>query len=292
MMELFIPLFSGILAAFTPCALVMIPLILYRFIGEKKELKPIALLASGFILTYILLAYILASLFDSSLQNGLKIGIALLFIVLGILAFFDRINPLNFPVIRDPFIFGVVLVPLVIFNPCVIPFSGFLITVSGPALLINMILFAAGLMIPSIAFAIFGTRFINKKYFHHVSRFMSLILVIAGVYVLLGITSITRLDIMIVSIFLMLIFFLMIKIFFIVNDREDIYSIPNLLLLISLVAIISIGIFHCSYQVQPVPMGACHAEVTSCTVCLQCIGVFAATLIIGSTAIFLRKWIT
>lgn len=269
-------------------------MILYRFIGEKKELKPIFLLASGFILMYILLAYILASLLDSSLQNGLKIGIALLFIVLGILAFFDRINPLNFPIIKNPFIFGVVLVPLVIFNPCIIPFSGFLITVSGPALLINMILFAIGLMIPSITFAIFGTRFINKKHFHHVSRLMSLILVISGIYVLLRITSITHLDIMVVGMFLMVIFLIILKVFFIVHRKEDIYKVPNILLMISLLAIIGIGIFHCSHEVTPVdaPSGTCQTKVTTCHVCLQCIGVFAATLLIGSTAIFLRKRIT
>lgn len=308
-MVFFISFLSGIIAAFTPCVIVLMPILLYRFFHEKtKHWKNYAIFICGFLLSYILFGYFLSELFTSFIQNGLKVGLGLLFIILGILAIMKKLNPINFPIMKNSFLLGTIFALIVSLNPCTIPYLSFIVAIESKSyLFINLISFGLGLIIPSLLFAIFGKKILQitnkgKKIFSHVNNLMHIILILSGIYLITTIEKIEILDTYIISIFLILIFVIIMRAFFLINSRNDIFNLKKLLIIIALGIIIYTVIFSCSNFIEnknkiekifnvgeyQSPQ-SCSIQTQLCKVCLKCIYTFSIASIIGFLGLFLIR---
>lgn len=287
---------AGLVASFTPCIIVLIPLVLYRFIGDKRDLKGLVLFSAGFIFSYLFFAILLSALFTSSVQDGLKLGLGLLFMTLGILSFIGRINPLNLPVLRNAFLTGVVFSLLVAASPCTLPYLGIIITLSYHELVLNLLVFSFGLLLPSLLFAFFGqqllrmTRF-SRKPMAMMSKAMSLILVVAGLYIAFSMQDIGIADIYVVTAMLSISFLLMLKAFHFLDSLNP----AGLLLISGMVLILIAGIARCSTEVdaeQGMHENVCLAR-SECQECMTCLEFFATALLAGgvgtAAAHLLRK---
>lgn len=310
-MNLTLSFLSGILAAFSPCVIVLIPILLYRFFHEnEKEWSKFSLFILGFLIFYLIFGYFLFQIFTSSIQNGIKFGIGLLFVVLGVLAVMNRLNPLNFPIIKNSFLLGSTFALIVSFNPCSIPYLSVILSLtSKPELFFNLMLFGLGTIIPSILFAIFGKNILNitkktGKLFNKVNTVMHYILIVSGIYLISTINSLKINDLYLVIIFLVISFFILIKSFFIINQKKDILKLKNVLLLIGLISIIYVSFTHCSYQLESknkidaifgikdqtsIQNQTCGHNITDCKICTQCIYTFSLGSLIGFLGIFLLR---
>ena len=159
-MSLIISYFSGLVAAFTPCVIVLMPILLYRFFHEnKKDFLNFSIFTTSFILSYLIFGFFLSSLFTSSFQNGIRVGLGFLFVILGILALMSRLNPINFPLFKSNITLGIIFSLIISFNPCTIPFLSVIISLNTNFnIIINMLLFALGIITPSIFFAFFSKK--------------------------------------------------------------------------------------------------------------------------------------
>ncbi len=317
-MNIIVSFTSGIIAAFTPCVIVLIPLVLYKFFKkEKKQIKEFILLVLGFLTSYILLSIIIASLFTSIIQNGIKLGFGLLFLTLGVLALMEKINPLNFSIIKNSFLLGSIFALLTSLSPCSLPYLGIIISLSNKTkIFISILFFGIGLLTPSILFAILGQKIINfashsKKIFYIINRLMSIVLVGAGIYLMLSIKSIGPADVYASLVLLALVFFIIIKSFFIINNFTDLKKISNILLLVALVLIIITTVWQCNNTIKynytlknnnnfftDQVLQKSNIESTSiehvcrmgsqhCQVCQKCIRIFSLSFILGIIGILL-----
>jgi len=309
-------LLSGILAAFTPCVVVLIPALIYRFsnTGDKKPWLAIGQFTLSFLIVYIISALFLAKLFSSTVRYGLQLGIGLLFVVLGVLALLRRFNPLQFQLIKNPFIFGLVFALLVSVNPCVFAYLGVLFaTTHSQMLVVSMLAFAIGLLIPSLFFAIFGKALLTKikraqKIIHHVSQGMNVLLVFIGIYMIYTIKHLAHTDILVTGFFMLLTFAVVIRSFFILQGPKRFRRIENIVLFAALLIILFAVVFHCDAHLRMnasaadidannpfhidnlaktnVPVQAtCSAHVEDCEICQRCILIFALGSVLGFLAI-------
>ena len=309
-MNLTLSFLSGIIAAFTPCVIILMPILLYRFFHEedKKQWSNFGQFLIGFLLSYIIFGYLLSAVFTSVFQNGFKIGLGLIFITLAILSLKNKLNPLNVPMIKDPFILGTIFSIIISFNPCTLPYLSIIITISNKILLLtNLTFFALGLITPAILFAIFGKKILNiskktGKTFHSINKIMNYILILSGIYLIYTASSIKIYDIYVISIFLALTFALIIRASFIINKKKDFLKIENIILLVSLFLIIIISITHCQYELeshnilnkafgitqeQQIQVSTCTTDIQTCSVCKKCIYTFSIASILGLIAILI-----
>ena len=305
-MNLGISFLSGIIAAFTPCVIVLMPILLYRFFHEKENnyIKYLQFII-GFIISYIALGYILSELFTSSIQNGIKFGLGLLFIILGILSIMKKLNPINLPSFNNSFLLGLIFAIIISFNPCTLPYLSLIIVANSKYLLLsNLILFGLGMITPSILFSILGKKILNISnksgpIFNKINNLMHIILILSGIYLIYTIKKIEIYDIYIISLFLGIIFILLMKTFFLINNKSDILKLKNIFIIISLIIMIYGSINHCSNQInidknnnpklnynnQP----TCSMEIETCEICKQCIYTFGIATIFGFVGLFLMR---
>lgn len=310
-------LISGILAAFSPCVIVLIPLFLFRFVNKKEtQWKNILLLILGFLISYILFGYFLSNIFTSEIQNGIKLGAGILFIVLGVLSLMKRINPLNFPLIKNPFLLGIFFALIIAINPCTIPFISVVVALNATGLiLINLIFFSLGLLIPTLLFTFFGQNFLNftkksGKVMVVIDNLMNFVLIGSGIYLIITIKGLYKYDIYVAAALLIIVFIILIKSFFILNSKKDILKPKNVLLLISLLLIIIVITIHCNNKLTNhnqeklndnfltannldnsiVEEPVCSlGGVEDCTVCYNCIILFFIALILGVVGLIINK---
>lgn len=308
---------TGIITAFTPCVAVLIPLIGYRLIREEegKTRKTITLIIS-FIITYAIIGAGLSSILSSNIKNGFQAGLGILFITLGVLELKGRINPLNIPLVKNTAILGIIFAIIFSTNPCALPYLGVIIASSKSyELIIQMTLFGAGLITPSILFGIFGEKILTiskktAKTMNIVNKALSIILIIAGAYLASTITSLGRTDIWVVAIMLGLTFIIIIKAFFIINNKKEIMRIENLLLIIALAGIIIATIIHCegirqeadkqiikeqgiiglANNINNQNAPSCGNHVLDCPVCKQCLTIFGLAGITGVAGIIINHY--
>jgi thiol:disulfide interchange protein len=167
-----------------------------------------------------------------------------------------------------------------------------------------MAIYGLGLIIPAILFAFFGKKILNitkktGKIFYAVNKIMHYILILSGIYLIFTIKKLEVYDIFIISLFLIVNFFILLKAFFIINEKKDILKWKNILLLISLIMIIFVSINHCSYEVESqnkvneilginTPQTySCNQDITTCSICQRCIYTFSIATLIGLFGIFL-----
>lgn len=115
--ELDLPLcyFSGVMAAGSPCVIVLIPLILRRFQGRVDH--HLVLFSLGFIICYVLISFTANTVLTSSIQNGFKMGLGSIFAVTGILTTTGGISTFQMPIMHNEFFIGSVFAMLVSVNP-------------------------------------------------------------------------------------------------------------------------------------------------------------------------------
>ncbi len=299
-MSLILSFLGGLVSAFTPCVIVLMPILLYRFFSEKdREWQKFSFFIFGFLIFYLMFGYLLSSLLTSFVQNGLRLGLGLLFVILGVLAVLNRLNPLYFPIIKNSFLLGSVFALIVSFNPCTIPYLGVIISIENTALLfLNLLLFGFGLIVPAIVFAIFGKRVLNLtkgsgKIYSKVNSLMHYILILSGIYLIFNIEILHKYDIYIISLFLILCFYILIRSFFIINSKADLLKIKNILLLLALVLILFGAFFNCkSYldsqdnvnhvlRINQDNVSSCSVNISDCAVCRRCIYIFSFASFVG-----------
>ena len=217
-MNLLLSLSSGIIASFTPCVIVLFPIVLYRFFNKEKNFLEYGKFVLGFLFSFIVFGYLLFGLFSSPVANGIKLGLGFLFSILGVLALLDRINPLNFPLIKNSFLLGSSFALILSFSPCAFPYLSIIIATSK-SIFMDIIMFGIGLISPSILFAFFSQKILNftkksGKIFHNINKLMSIILIATGIYLAITITMFNYHDLIISVIFLGIMFVILIKSFF------------------------------------------------------------------------------
>ncbi len=283
---------SGIIASFTPCVIVLFPIVLYRFFNKQKNFLEYGKFVFGFIFSFILFGYLLFGLFSSPVANGIKLGLGLLFSILGILALLDRINPMNFPLIKNSFLLGSSFALILSFSPCAIPYLSLMIATSN-SIFIDIILFGIGLISPSLLFAFFSQQIMNfakksGKIFHSINKLMSFILIATGVYLAISITSFNYHDLFVSITFLGMMFFVLIKSFFIINKKKDFLKIKNIILFIALLLILVATLYQCNNNIShygETDMMTCTFDET-CEICNRCLYIFGSAALLGISAIF------
>lgn len=325
-MSLISAFLSGVLAAFTPCIIVLIPALIYRF--TQKEEKP-KLAASqfvvAFLLFYAIIALFVTELLSSTVKQGFQLGIGILFIALGGLALAKRFNPLSFPLIKNPFLFGLVFAIIASVNPCALAYFGIVVSAAANKgmLFLSTILFAIGLLLPAAAFTIFGKTLFNKtkktgRFMHYLNNLMNVLLIIIGGYIIYTIKNLNKYDIIAASVLLIITFIVILRSFHFFYSWKKILNIQNILLLLALLLIIGAAIFHCNSQInknmpptiptenstdsihykgnpfltntQPVHP-TCSANIGTCVICKRCITLFGLAAILGTIAILFTYYL-
>jgi len=298
---MFASFLAGLVASLTPCVVVLFPIVFYRFFHEEhKEWKSFSLFVVGFLASFLVFGFIFQGLLTSGLENGIRLGLGIIFLGLGILALLNKINPMNFPLIKNTFLLGASFALILSFSPCTIPYLGVLISLgSQTEIIINILMFGLGLIVPAFAFAFFGKRmieFIAKKgeIFEKINKLMSLVLILSGAYMAISITAFAHKDTYVVGLMLLLLFAIVLKAFFVINSKKDLVKVKNILLLIALIGIIFATIIHCNHFVSDYAHLdndniSCSLNPGTCEVCQQCAMIFGVATLIGIVAIALSK---
>ena len=307
---------AGILAAFTPCILVLFPALIYRFTNTPKErlVKEVGAFVISFVAVFFLAAFFLNELLSSTIKQGFQLGIGLLFVTLGTLALLRRFNPLQFPLIKNPLLFGMLFAVLASVNPCSFAYLGIIATTGQGMLITSFLLFALGLLLPSLLFVLFGKTLFSRlkktqKVMKYISNMMNLLLVAMGVYLMIKISSLGKADIIMAVILLGLTFLILLRAFFFFQGR---LTITRALLLLALVLIMISAVWHCDAHIQTQDQNrsaspneqvpphfqtaaqqtaapTCSADPMDCTVCRRCTLTFAAAAALGSVAILMTR---
>lgn len=210
---------SGCLSAVSPCVLVLIPLLLFRFARPRHgavvqvelfdkdaalnhgrapaaeqgraPLGELAWFVAGFECAYVVFGLGVSTLFSSAVQAGIKLGLGCLFAVTGTVSLTDRIDPLHLPVFHSPALMGAAFAALISFNPCTVPFLAVIISMSTSNAMWALVWFGAGLLTPALCFVALGKSFVGsmqrwERLLHALNRAMSLVLVAAGLWLAIG----------------------------------------------------------------------------------------------------------
>ena len=111
-MDLGVAYASGLAASVSPCVIVLIPLVVYRFGSIRNDSRKLpskrSILAfvAGFEAFFIACGYFLRTVFTSALQDGVKMGMGAFFIVMAFLCFVDKLDPTSVHLFGNTFLLG------------------------------------------------------------------------------------------------------------------------------------------------------------------------------------------
>ncbi len=286
MISLFFSLFAGILASLTPCVAVLFPIVIYRF-SDKDHFKFKNYLSYivGFIFTFLVFGILFKGIANSIISSGFRLFLSVSFVILGVLQIMNRINPLNVPLIRNPFLFGGIFAIAIAINPCTLPYLGAIIGIDVSVNIIsNLVLFGVGMLLPSSLLLFVGGKIINKlnrvsANVEKINKVMAVILIFAGIYLGISILNISKLDVLFSSITLALligfIIFLSWKRNFVKGWKAN---LPWGLLIISLVLLWISFTIHCYSEAYGMAELACSVE---CGICKKCTIMFIGAALFG-----------
>lgn len=276
----------GVLVSFTPCVVVLFPITVYRFIsGEGTDYKSYLLYVTGFLLTFTLTGFLFQGLFQSGIQNGIKFTLSIALITLGLLQFFNRLNPLDLKPIDNTFVFGMLFAVAIGINPCAVPFTGQIFSLSSDSIiLLNLVSFGAGILLTPTLIVVFGNKLLSytkkvTEVMHYMDKPMSVLLVGSGVYMGLNILSFSRLELILSSALILLLLSVILKVFFINNSIKDLFTLPRLLLVGSLLAIWLAVTYHCYGLISP--SDSVKVCSMTCEVCHKCLWLFGGSITLG-----------
>lgn len=213
-------LIAGVIAAFTPCILALIPLFLYRFgvwgnDGKKRKrsiVGEIGLLMLGYFISFTLSGIVFQQLSNSTFVNATRLTLGTLLFMIGVLQLFGFLSVQVINKFSNPLAIGLVLPFVISFSPCVLPYFSTLLAGSISAdSVFNFWLFGLGVLIPAIIISIFGKFALNlfrrtNGWLHKIERISGLLIVFSGLYLASQLVQITQVDVDIAAGALMLTF--------------------------------------------------------------------------------------
>ena len=297
---------AGVLGAFTPCALVLIPLVLARFTGQKRRIgTSLILFLAGFLLSFSVIGLVLEGMFQSHLKDGFSFGLGILFMGIGALAFTGRLNIANAPVVRNAFLAGIIFALAGALNPCTAPFLGIIISLNSSAgMMFHTILFGLGLITPALIAGIAGTSLSRMPRLSHradtiIQKIVSAILIMAGAFLVIRVDRFTPYDSVIAAGMILFTLAIIIRSLFIITNWHDLKRPLTLAILLLIAGTIIGGTSLClSKSMQSVQDTAreshtsvlniyssqptCNAVQESCQRCADCMTTFAAIAFMGA----------
>jgi cytochrome c biogenesis protein CcdA len=284
-MNLILAFLSGLVAAFTPCVIILIPALLYSFfpqettnlnnenirgknenatkIGLKtkkiSKIIPVIAFVLSFVFTYSVFAVFLKTLLTSSIKYGLQLGIGILFVVLGILSLIGKFNPLSFPLIKNKWLFGALFAIIISINPCTFAYLGVLLgTTQTASLVLTLVIFSLGLLTPSLLFLFFGKKLLQKvkrlgKITHAMDVGMNILLIAIGAYLMFTIKSFGIFDVHISGALLLVTFVILLRAFYFLHGWNELKNPIHIALFIALIIISLAILLHCRGGVQHNP---------------------------------------
>eukprot|EP00770_Monocercomonoides_exilis_P004234 MONOS_4215.1-p1 / transcript=MONOS_4215.1 / gene=MONOS_4215 / organism=Monocercomonoides_exilis_PA203 / gene_product=unspecified product / transcript_product=unspecified product / location=Mono_scaffold00109:61670-63415(+) / protein_length=582 / sequence_SO=supercontig / SO=protein_coding / is_pseudo=false len=137
---------------------------------------------------------------------------------MGFQSLIGKMSPMTLPLFKNTFCLGIAFSLLVTFNPCTIPYLGILVTMfHGPELIIQMILFALGMIAPAILFTLFGQGVLQaiqkktSKFFHWLNKILAVIMIGSGGYLGWTIHGLTAIDSLVAAFCLIICFTLVVR---------------------------------------------------------------------------------
>ncbi len=265
-MNLFFQLISslgaGTLAAFTPCVIVLFPVILYTYFNKEKKLWfRLSIFSVSFVVSYILFGYLLATLVTSAIKNGVLISIAIIFIILGFMQIFKVTRNLNVKFTNNDILLGIVFAIVTSTNPCTLPFFGVIIGQNlAYSIILNLAMFAIGILIPPIVLLI-ATDSLFYTLKRKISRLsnaielpLNILLILMGIYILIKVSKIGYSDLFIISIVLFFLLFFFMWSFYLLTTKKDLLRIENILLIVGSALLIFVIFYHCSNTISQTPV--------------------------------------
>ncbi len=205
--------FAGLIAAFTPCVLAIIPIFLYRFgiwdlsaaAGKqplKQVLKDIALLVVGFLVSFAAAGLLLQSLLTSDLVNVTRLVLGYTLVLIGILQLSGRLSLQFMAKFSNPLLIGLVAPWIISLSPCVLPyFAGLVLTAVTGDTLLKFMLFGLGVLTPAIILSFAGNRILSvfkkfTKVLLVIERWAALLIIFSGIYITAELITLTTKDIL------------------------------------------------------------------------------------------------
>eukprot|EP00808_Paulinella_micropora_P005804 g55089.t1 len=202
---------AGLLAAVSPCVIILVPLVVYRF-SSLQPTKPggrqggklcqVLLFVLGFQASYLVFGHMFRRLLTSSLQNGFKMGLGGFFVVVSALSLAERIDPLSLPIFQHTFLMGLSFAMLLSLNPCTVPFLALVLSLSTTQALVGLLSFAQGLLTPAILAVLLGHhltdscgRVLSLENMARAKKVSALILAGSGAYLLYAVDVATQADV-------------------------------------------------------------------------------------------------
>jgi cytochrome c-type biogenesis protein len=287
---MFIAYLEGLVAALTPCTLVLIPAFLYYFGINNSEVsvnyKKMGISILGFLLFFVSIGLGLSQLVSSTYASGFRLAIGALFIYVGILQYKQKISPLQIKGVNNPFLFGALFGMITSVSPCVLPASVLLIAGNSTVVsLMSFITFGLGILTPSLVIALTGNKLTEKvkkihKYTRQINIISALILILSGLVMLYNLLSLTKYDVLISGGILLILNLLILRLIFFVHKKR---SIGTYLMIFSLFVILASSVFHC-YTIAPkFHTEACDINeiCEECQTCSKIFGVGVAVSAVG-----------
>jgi cytochrome c biogenesis protein CcdA len=280
---------AGILASLTPCVAVLFPITFYRFINnEKIDFKSYALYVAGFLSLFVVTGFLFQQLFNSSVSNGFKLFLSVGLIILGILQFMGKINPLNLKPFKNTFLFGAIFALAVSMTPCTLPYFATLMGVGfSPSVLLNTFLFGVGLLLPS-TIALFAGRSLlstvikKTKGLSYLEKPLAILLIVTGLYLGLNLAGLSSLDVIFSSI---LIGLTLVLIMYKSVITKPYFTPSKLLLMGGLLTLWVSFTYHCyglTLHGSTLPMCG-----VSCEICDRCLLLFSTAAIFSILGTFI-----
>lgn len=191
----------GLASAFTPCTIVIVPILLYRFgiWGETKLLvKDTILVLAGYMASFTIIGLLFDILYRSILFDLSKFFLVIVLFSLFVLQLFHKVNFNLFQKISNPFALGLILPLTLSMSACVLPFFTVTIVDAGVSgfqfKLLAILAFGIGVIAPSVLIAIFGQAVFSQiKKLSGVLRFVdyvaAIVIVSSAVYLATRIES-------------------------------------------------------------------------------------------------------
>lgn len=205
-------LLAGVVAAFTPCTLALIPIFLYRFgiwggepnsKGNQKSdirfvAKELGLLLIGYMLSFVAFGWLLNGLFGSDFINIVRLTLGSLLVFFGLMQLGGQISFSFINKVSNPLVTGAIIPLIISLSPCVLPVIAPLVAGSGStgSSVLTFTLFGIGILIPAIVLSIGGNRLIkyfrkSSKLVANIERFSAILILASGIYLSAQLINIT-----------------------------------------------------------------------------------------------------
>lgn len=192
------PFFLGLISAFTPCTIAVIPIFLYRFGFMKKDEDlgknyfGLLLAIVGFLVSFGLTGLVFQQLILSNFANMLRLVLGSLLILMGFMQLFKILDFQMLNRFQNPLLLGAGLPWILSFSPCTLVFTAKLISDSSSATshlgaMMQFLLFGAGMLVPVVLFVLVGSVFTwltskSQGIFHWLDRISAWLIILTGFY--------------------------------------------------------------------------------------------------------------